>query len=293
MVAAALWAVVSAVFIAAATSRSDTRDSRKEIAVTFDQLPVASSFDSVDCAEVTRRLLDALQKHEVPSAGFVVGDQIGGWYDLLGQWLNGGHVLGNLTYSHQDFNEMGIEQFIRDIAAGGSALEPMLAGFGQKTRYFRYPYLHYGTTVEAKREVKRYLDAHEVTVVHATVVVEDYLYNLSFERMGQPPDSGAYTALKHEYITHVLDEIDRCERLAQEILKRPCRQILLLRANRLNAEFLADLLLVIKHTGYKFVPVDYALQDDLYAAEEAYFNLRGVGYLDMLRQSNPDLLPAE
>ncbi|MEW5993780.1 MAG: hypothetical protein AB1744_05210, partial [Candidatus Zixiibacteriota bacterium] len=113
------------------------------------------------------------------------------------------------------------------------------------------------------------------------------------EKLGEDPDSGDYLALKHEYITHVLDEVERCETLAKIILKRPCKQILLLRANRLNAEFLDDLLDVLKHTGYRFVSLEHALQDKLYSADEAYFGLRGVGYLDMIRQSNPDLLPAE
>ena len=265
----------------------------KEICITFDELPVAESFDTVDGSAVIKQILEALKKHEVKAAGFVVGKNIGGSFDLLGQWLNEGHLLGNLTYSHQHLNEMGIEQFIKDIATGSERLEPMLSGFGQKRRYFRYPYLHYGSTVETKRQVKLYLDEHGIVVVHATVVVEDYLYNLSLEKMKARFDSTDYPALRYDYVTHVLEEIERSEQLAKEMLKRPARHILQLRTNRLNALFLDALLTTIKDMGYKFVPLDYALKDKLYTAPEAYFGLRGVGYLDMLKQSDPDLLPAE
>ena len=196
---------------------------------------------------------------------------------------------------------MGIDQFSKDIAAGSEALETMLSGFGQGKRYFRYPYLHYGSTVETKRQVKLYLDEHGIAVAHATVVVEDYLYNLSLSRWtrwsreerGQKGDSTEYRALRYEYITHVLEEIERCEQLAEEILKRPARHILLLRANRLNALFLDALLTAIEDMGYKFISLDRALEDELYSAPEAYFGQRGVGYLDMLKQSDSDLLPAE
>jgi peptidoglycan/xylan/chitin deacetylase (PgdA/CDA1 family) len=265
----------------------------KEICITFDELPVAESFDTVDGSAVINQILEALKKHEVKAAGFVVGKNIGGSFDLLGRWLNEGHLLGNLTYSHQHLNEMGIEQFIEDIVAGGEALETMLSGFGQKRRYFRYPYLHYGSTVETKRQVKLFLDEHDIVVAHATVVVEDYLYNLSLEKIEASRDSSVYPSLRYDYVSHVLEEIERCEQLAREILKRPARHILQLRTNRLNALFLDALLTAMKDMGYQFVPLDYALKDKLYTAPEAYFELRGVGYLDMLKQSDPDLLPAE
>jgi peptidoglycan/xylan/chitin deacetylase (PgdA/CDA1 family) len=265
----------------------------KEICITFDELPASESFSEVDRTAITDKILAALKKHDVKAAGFVVGKNIGNSFDLLGRWLNGGHLLGNLTYSQQDLNEMGIEQFITDIRLGSEALEPMLSGFGQKKRYFRYPFLHYGSTVEAKRQVKLYLAEHDIVVAHATVVVEDYLYNLSFEKLGKEPDTNDYQALRYEYIRHVLDEVERCEALATEMLHRPCRQILRLRANRLNAEFLDALLTALEDMGYTFVSLDYALKDKLYSAEEAYYGLRGVGYLDMLRLSDPDLLPAE
>jgi peptidoglycan/xylan/chitin deacetylase (PgdA/CDA1 family) len=198
-----------------------------------------------------------------------------------------------LTYSEQDLNETGIEQFIKDIERGSEVLEPMLSGFGQKRRYFRYPFLHYGSSAETKRQVKLYLDDRDIVIAHATVIVEDYLYNLSFEKLGEEPDSAKYASLRYEYISHVLEQVERCEALATEMLNRRCRHILLLRANRLNAEFLDDLLTALRDMGYKFVSLDDALKDELYSSEEAYLGLRGVGYLDMLRLSNPDLLPAE
>ena len=265
----------------------------KEICITFDELPAAQSFDEVDRTAVTYLILETLKKHEVKAAGFVVGNQIEDSFDILGQWLNQGHRIGNMTYSNQDLHQLGIEQFIADIKAGDDALKTMLDGFGQKQRYFRYPYMHYGNTTEAKTQVSLYLDEHNYRVAHATVLTEDYLYNLTLEKMGLVPDSAEYDNLLNEYINHVLDEIERMERVSKQVLKRRCRHILRLKANRLNAVFLDEMLSAIKDMGYKFVSLDKALSDELYSAPEAYFGARGVSYIEMIQQSDPDHLPAQ
>ncbi|MFQ6009134.1 MAG: polysaccharide deacetylase family protein, partial [Candidatus Zixiibacteriota bacterium] len=244
-----LFGLVALFFLCAGQTATKEKKGVKEMCITFDELPASESFGEVDKVAFNNRILTALQKHEVKAAGFVVGANIGNSYDLLGQWLNDGHILGNLTYSEQDLNETGIEQFIKDITLGSETLEPMLSGFGQKRRYFRYPFLHYGSSVETKRQVKLYLDDQDIVIAHATVIVEDYLYNLSFEKLGKEPDSAKYASLRYGYISHVLEQVERCEALAAEMLNRRCRHILLLRANRLNAEFLDDLLTALKDMG--------------------------------------------
>jgi peptidoglycan/xylan/chitin deacetylase (PgdA/CDA1 family) len=265
----------------------------KEICITFDELPVAESFTDVDRVAVTDAILEALKQHQVKGAGFVVGSRIGNNYDLLGKWLNDGHRLGNLTYSHQDFHEMDAETFLADVVAGSDAIETMLSGFGQKKRYFRYPFLHYGNTVDKKRQAQSFMEEYGINIAHVTVVVEDYLYNLTVEKSGGELDSADHDQLLSEYITHVLDEVARAEGLAREIVQRPCHQILQLRANQLNALVLDELLTALEENDYKFVSLDEALKDKLFDAPEAYFGMRGAGYLDMLKLSNPDLLPAE
>ncbi len=273
--------------------KSNGKKATKQMCITFDELPAAKAFGDVDREAVTYLILQTLKRHEVPAAGFVVGNQIEDSFDLLGQWLNNGHVLGNMTYSNQDLHELGIEQFILDIKAGDDALKTMLEGFGQKKKYFRYPFLHYGDNAEAKKHVKLYLDEHDYITAPATVVIEDYLYNLTLEKMGKVPDSAEFEALLNEYVNHVLDEVERMEMVAQTVLDRPCRQILRLKANRLNAVFLEEMLMALEDMGYGFISLDKALEDDLYDTPEAYFGARGVSYLEMIQFSDPDHIPAE
>jgi peptidoglycan/xylan/chitin deacetylase (PgdA/CDA1 family) len=281
---------------ALAQDKADDRAAGKsggEVCITFDELPASKSFGDVDKGAVTYLLLEALKKHNVKATGFVVGEYIEEGYDLLGRWLNGGHSLGNLTFSYQDYNELDPENFISEIMSGNVALESMLTDFGQARRYFRYPYLHYGSTIVAKKAAREYLEANNIVVAHVSVTLDDYLYNLTLEKMGKVPDTAKYAALKKDYLSHVIGQLERSERLSREILKRPCRHILELRANRLNAVFLDDILTAIERRGYKFISLEEALKDALYSMPEAYFGWRGVGYLEMVDQSNPDLLPAK
>ncbi len=276
-----------------AAKNSKKEKIKKEICISFDELPVAVGFHDVDREAVTYLILQALKKYDVKAVGFVVGEQIQESFDILGEWLNNGHTLGNMTYSNQDLNQLGISQFIDDIRHGEQELDPMIKGFGQRKKYFRYPYLHYGNTSEKKKELSLYLDSKHFYVVPATVIIEDYLYNMSLDKMGKEPDTTAYFALMNEYINNVLDEIEASENLSLEVLGRPCKQILKLRANRINAVFLDEMLGAIKEMGYTFISVDTALKDKAYHRPEAYFGSGTVNFLQMLKESDPDFLPAE
>lgn len=265
----------------------------KEMCVTFDELPASLGFGEVDAKAINYLILQALENHKVKAAGFVVANNIGENFDILGEWLNQGHTLGSMTNTNQDYHQVDVESFLNDVGAGVEALEPMLTGFGQKKRYFRFPYLHYGTRIEEKDAALIYLEDHNQIVAHATILVDDYLFNLNLDKLGREPDSNRLEQLRDEYMQHLADAIEDAEFKSQDLLKKNCRQILMLRANRLNAIFLEDILRLIEHYEYKFVTLDRALKDPLYVKTEAYFGSRGVGFLDMILQSDPDLLPAE
>jgi peptidoglycan-N-acetylglucosamine deacetylase len=266
---------------------------QKQICITFDELPAARSFGEVDRLAINQPILEALKKHGVKATGFVVGEQIEGSYDVLGEWLNQGHRLGNQTWSGQDYNELSPEQFLGDVRKGSDALEPMLSGFGQKKRYFRYPFLHYGDTRERRKAVGPFLEDRGYIVAPATVIPEDYLYNLNLLKLGKQPDSTKFDRLLNDYINSVIDELERVERVGKNLLSRPVSQILVLRANQLNAACLEEMLKALEASGYKYLSLDDALKDDVYKIPEAYYGLKGLGYLDMIQESNPDMVPAK
>jgi len=273
--------------------QAQSKKKSKEMCVTFDELPASRAFGEVDVEALNYLILQGLRNHEIKAAGFVVGSYIEESFDILGQWLNEGHALGNLTNSNQDYHQIDIKSFISDITKGYEILEPMLSGFGQKQKYFRFPYLHYGTKLKSKEAVNIYLEDQDMVTVHATIVVDDFLYNLTMEKLGKIPDSNSLKQLSHEYIEHIILKIQDAELKSKQILGRSCRQILQFRANRINAVLLEEILTAIENLDYKFVSLERALNDKLYGRAEAYYGARGVGFLDMILESDPDHLPAE
>lgn len=254
----------------------------KRIAVTFDELPVSPTFVQANGEELTQQILSALKEFRIKATGFVIGEQIMNSTDLIGEWLNGGHTLGTMTWSNQDFHDVGVGEFMRQVRAAKDELDPILRQFGQKSRYFRFPFLHYGATTSDRAKARELLASANITIAHVTIKVDDYLYNLKLEQLGPHADTARLDQLLIEYVTEVIDELHRQEELALMVAGHPVVHILDLRANRLNALFCWNVFDAIKSEGYKFVTLPEALADPVYSVSEKYTGSKGVGYLEMI-----------
>jgi hypothetical protein len=89
-----------------------------------------------------------------------------------------------------------------------------------------------------------------------------------------------------------MERIKAAEKLANDVMGRPIKHILLLHANRLNAAFLDDLLTEIAAYGYKFISLKEALSDPVYSIKDTYVGPKGLSILERIANSDPDMLPA-
>ncbi len=263
----------------------------RQIAVTFDDLPVVRVYESAERRAITRRILDALHERKIKSAGFVIGDNIDSDWDILAAWLEDGHVLGNHTNSHQDLHTTEPELFISDMITGARTIESFLSGFGQKKRYFRFPFLHYGETAKVRKQILSLLKENHVIVADVSVDTEDYLYNLTMESIRFSTDSTTFAQLRQEYLEHILMSLAKAESLAAQIVHRPVKQIMLLHVNRLNAMFLGDLLDAIAAEGYQFISFEKAIKDPIYRKLDNYFGPNGLSKLERIARSDPKYRP--
>ena len=86
----------------------------------------------------TEKILDILQKHDVPAAFFLVGNYIEKNADLVRRMVNEGHIVGNHTMHHYDMSK------ISDAATFQKELEDLEALFTSVTgkalpKYYRPP----------------------------------------------------------------------------------------------------------------------------------------------------------
>lgn len=86
----------------------------------------------------TAKILDILQKHQVPAAFFLVGNYIEKNADLVRRMVSEGHIVGNHTMHHPDMSK------ISDFSAFQKELEDLEALYKQVTglemeKYYRPP----------------------------------------------------------------------------------------------------------------------------------------------------------
>ena len=115
--------------IADTQNRAFNQSSRKEIAVTFDDLPAVSSsdYDLADYKQITARLIKSISLYNVPAIGFANEDKLlcHGELDearvaLLQMWLDAGLELGNHTFSHLDLHTTPLPIYQEDVIRGES-----------------------------------------------------------------------------------------------------------------------------------------------------------------------------
>lgn len=284
-----VWTTVAALAPAAAGwgQAPLSADSAREICITLDDLPVVRVHDPGKRLHITENLLAALDTFGVPATGFVVGHNMMPDERLLSRWLRSGHTLGNHTYNHPDINDLPLELYLQDIDKGRDVIEQLLIDAGQPRRYFRPPLLHYGASAAVKDSLMAYLAAQGYLLAHVTVDNDDYLYNVKYEKLIAGPDSTDLPRLGREFIEHIRTQLDSAETLAQKIAGRPVRQILLLHANQLNGRFLPDLLTMIRGKGYRFITLDSALADPVFARPDPYVGPKGISFLERLATAAP------
>jgi peptidoglycan/xylan/chitin deacetylase (PgdA/CDA1 family) len=263
-----------------------------EICLTFDNLPAERHYDRKERQWINERILATLKKRHIKGAGFVIGDNIEGDTAIIDRWLLDGHIVGFHPYSGQDVNEVPVGLLVDDMAKGMESLESILTEGAQKGRYFRYPFLRYGKTYEIRKAIEDFLDHENITVVHASIATEDFVYNLNADKLANSLDSMKIKELRSEYLLHLKKCVDSANALALLAMERPVKHIIQLHANRINALYLDDIIEFFQKGGYRFISLEEALEDRLYKNRDAYMEDQTVSFLERLLLSNPDQLPA-
>ena len=259
----------------------------KKIAITFDNLPGEQIYSINERTEINKLILESLKKQNVPATGFVVGEYVEGedWESIV-SWLENGQTLGYHTYSGQEIQDMPMGLFISDIIKGKEAIEDLVSTYKQKMRFFRFPYLHYATNAKTKLNIIDQLVKMNTRIAHVSITTEDFVYNMSLEKILKTGDSLDMYYLRQEYLNHLAERIAHFEDLAKEVVGRPIRHILQLRANRLNSLLMDDILTEIADKGYQFISLREALKDKVYRKPEKYYGDKGLSFLERIKYSD-------
>ena len=264
-------------------AQDSSTDTRRTVAVTIDDLPAVARGGLPALQRVTDRLLQHIIEHDVPAVGFVneVKLEVPGEKEartaLLRQWVDAGLELGNHTYGHRSFHTTPLDTFQADVLRGERVTRRLLGARGQTPRYFRHPYLRTGPDVAAKAAFAQFLDDHGYTIAPVTIDNDERIYAAAYRDAAG--DSTMMRRVGEAYLRYMDEMFAYFEQLSTDLLGYEIKQVLLIHANELNADYFGELAEMMKRRGYRFITLEEALEDEAYRLGDPYVGPRGLSWL--------------
>lgn len=250
-----------------------------EVAITLDDLPyVNPSQNSPDEGlAIVKAVNGALSLHGITATGFVVGGQISRkTKPALQAFIDEGHQVGNHSWTHPDYGTLTVKEFRKEVHKTDRALR----GWMGDTKFFRFPYLREGETPEAKADAESVLAALGYVNAPVSIDNDEWRYNSEYTKALAAGDVIRAKAIGTEYLGHIQERTVHFQTLAQDNLGRDVKHILLLHMNKINADYLGDLLDWYAGQGWSFISLKEAMSDPLYSAPDLYAGPRGLSQIE-------------
>ncbi len=217
--------------------------------------------------ERNESILNTLNKHSIKAALFVMGrnieDQQG--KDLLAAWDKAGHLIGNHTYSHRNFNAptSDVKFYEEDILRA----ENLLKEFPRFRKYLRFPMLKEGDTAAKRDALRSFLAQHGYRNGHVTIDNSDWAIDLRLTARLSKDPSADLKPYREFYLEHMWARAEYYDALAQRVLNRPVKHTILTHFNLLNGLFLNDVIDMLKGKGWQPIDAEDAFADSVFLAQ--------------------------
>jgi peptidoglycan/xylan/chitin deacetylase (PgdA/CDA1 family) len=242
-----------------------------DVAITVDDLPNhGPEIPGQSRLAIHQAFLAAFRAHHVPPVyGFVVGhgvDEHPGDRAALEAWIASGNPLGNHTRTHPDIHKTSVEAYLADLDAN-EALLKSLSRDDRTWHVFRYPYLQEGNDLPSRARIRQHLAERGYRVAQVTIDFWDWAYNAPYSRCLAKGDKRAVDALKQSYLEDAAVFLHWSDEAARALAGRPIAQILLLHIGAFDALVIDELLTRYEREGVRFISLDDAIADPIYAQE--------------------------
>ena len=289
------WAFVRAARRPGENVRAQTP--KRQVAITVDDLPGAipatptANGELPELERYNEAIPAILKAHRAPAIGFVneIRLHVTGERDarttLLKRWIDAGFELGNHTYSHANFNRVSLQEMEDETIRGEVITRTLMTAAGKSERYFRYPYLFTGPTVELKEAFEAFLKSRGYKNAPVTVDNADYMFNDILHEAEAKKDNKLAEQTKRDYLQFAQREFDYFEEASRKLFGREIPQVFLMHDNEINTQKLDELLGLLEKRGYQFVTLDEALADPAYATPDRFVGTAGISWIDRWRVS--------
>jgi peptidoglycan/xylan/chitin deacetylase (PgdA/CDA1 family) len=270
----------------------------ESVALTFDDLPLNGQLaPGQTYTGVTRDVLAIFKKQNIPPVyGFINSGKLEGSRDgaeALRAWVEGGQRVGSHTYSHPDLTRLTFEDFAQNIRQNEPALQ--LLDKSEAWRWFRYPYLHEGDTLEKRHQVRATLKELGYRVAQVTLDYEDYLWNFAYAKCAGKLDASATEWMRTSYLKTAAAYLDADRDMAKLVFGREINHVILLHLGAYSSTILPDLFALLKQKGFKVVTLEEAQKDAAYDTDPDFASKNGgtllEQWMDARKIKYPDVQP--
>lgn len=212
-------------------------------------------------------ILDTFNKHRIKAAAFVVGRNVEAQEgkDIIAAWDKEGHLIGNHTYSHRDFNapESDVKTYSDDILRA----EALLKDYPRFRKYLRFPMLKEGDTAEKRDGMRSFMAQNGYRNGHVSIDNSDWAIDQRLTARLKKNPNADLKPYRDFYLEHMWARAEYYDSLANRVAGRPVKHTILVHFNLLNGLFLNDVITMLKGKGWEPIDAEEAYSDSVFLAQ--------------------------
>jgi len=291
-----IFSVNSSVFV-----NAQTKTKSRKIAVGFVGLPPLDRSDNPpkDSDATGRMMIAKLQQYKIPAIGFLTGSMVSDGEKLfpvraniVKVWQDAGFEVGIGNFKHVWFYNTPYDEYVAGVEKNEAVVKKIL-GDKAAVRFFSYPYLNTGKTVDERDRFEAWLGTREITPVKYTIDNQEWMYSYAYEMARNDNDIATMAEIRTEFVSYMSKMFEHFEAYSQEMFGRDINQTMVLTPSRLVADSFDDLFGMIEKRGYKFVPMEEALSDEAFRTPEDFIAKSGISWFERWTMSSGKKLRAE
>jgi hypothetical protein len=149
-------------------------------------------------------------------------------------------------------------------------MRSLLEDRGRKLVWFRYPFLHSGTSAEVHQGIMDFLEQRNYRVAPVTVDYADFSFAGPYTRMLRAGEHETAGKIKEAYLNQVDLGFEHAETLSRNLFGYEVPQILLIHCNELNSVSLRESIARMRKRGYGFIDLNEAMNDPVYHRPDTF-----------------------
>lgn len=256
---------------------------QKSISITIDDVPNTSKYEKDNFSATLLNVLDSLK---IPFTIFINESKIAqnNFEDankqLLKKWIkNDQSLVGNHTYNHSRYSEVGFDSFVNDIEQGEILTKEYASFYDKNLKYLRFPYNDLGQDSTQHLQIRAFLESKNYLIAPFTIESSDWMFNYVYEYYLDKNEYEKATAIGKHYVEKTIELVKFYEVLSDSIYNRPINHIYLCHDNSINADYLAQIVERLKKENFQIVSFEESLKDPIYQQKDIYYEKWGISWL--------------